>query len=588
MVTVDGPHEIDGYHALLLQVSPLQYRAKSKLLTAFPRVEVDLEFTERDASLSGADALESREAFGNLFLNPRRGVALRLDMPTVPIHLPNGPELLIVYATMFASAAQRLAQWKNRRGLITELLEFKNDISTPDKAAAAYTALKSAIRTRRAKLGARLRYVLLLGDIDDIPNEERGGTTTDYYYSTKVDYVDGQPIPMPWLALGRIPVRDNDEALAVVDQIVAYERTPPADPAYYHRFVAAAHFETQLVTSPGMTKSVDQRDYAFTMETIRAFLEAQGWRAERVYTCDTKITSRNPLYYMNGIAVPADVVADLTVPTAATQRLVDATTEGHLIIGHRDHGEANGWHMPPFRLPDLDRIRGTMPSIIYSVNCLTGAFQSTTTDETFAEKILRLPGTAPTLLAATELSSTWRNNAMMLGLFDAMYGGLLPTFPGTTISYPIRFNRFGDILNYARAYVLSAFRSEPLAVLTNYEMYHVLGDPSLEVWANEPRPLRVIASRPFPEPMQVLIELSAPAPNCVVTLWQGDTLFKRLTPAGQRVVVSLPAGSPLPDLTVCAWAPGFRFAETNIGDNDKDSPRPPKWRVVTRMLGLGR
>jgi len=272
---------------------------------------VDLEFTERDASLSGADALESREAFGNLFLNPRRGVALRLDMPTVPIHLPNGPELLIVYATMFASAAQRLVQWKNRRGLITELLEFKNDISTPDKAAAAYTALKSAIRTRRAKLGARLRYVLLLGDIDDIPNEERGGTTTDYYYSTKVDYVDGQPIPMPWLALGRIPVRDNDEALAVVDQIVAYERTPPADPAYYHRFVAAAHFETQLVTSPGMTKSVDQRDYAFTMETIRAFLEAQGWRAERVYTCDTKITSRNPLYYMNGIAVPADVVADL-------------------------------------------------------------------------------------------------------------------------------------------------------------------------------------------------------------------------------------------------------------------------------------
>lgn len=565
LVSVTGPFALDGYQALLVHVHPIQYNPKRQLLIAHPRIEVSIELAPRAGATPATDGDESQEAFGNLFLNPRRDVGARVNVPLVPVQrLLVGPELLIVHATKYTASARELATWKNRRGLISELLEFSDDISTPVKAEAAYWKLRDEIRRRRSVLGARLRYVLLFGDVGDIPTLESAlGNTTDYYYSTPVDYSAAaassarEYLPKPWLSVGRIPARDVTEALSVVRQITGYERTPPADPAYYTRFVCAAHFQT--------SQGRDQRDYVFTMERVRALLTSLRHDAERVYTCDTPT---RPLIYKNGAPVPNEVAAAIMTAGDATQRIIDATREGHLIIAHRDHGNVDGWSMPSFKLGDLDRASGPVPSLFFSLNCLTGAFDVGRA-ECFAEKNLRVPGTAPTLIASTELSSTLGNNALMLGLFDALYGGLIPTFPGTTVSYPIRFNRFGDILNYARSYLPVAF--DPAAnrrlILGSWEMYHVLGDPSLEVWAAEPRALRVSARR-LGRTLQV--DLSTAAPNCVVTVWLGDRLLKRLTPSGTHVVIPLPLAirpPPLPPfqfLSVCCWAPGFRFAEARV------------------------
>ena len=60
--------------------------------------------------------------------------------------------------------------------------------------------------------------------------------------------------------------------------------------------------------------------------------------------------------------------------------------------------------MPPFTLTHLTAVTGDVPSMFYSVNCLTGQWQGPAA-ECFAERNLRLPGTAPTLIASTELST---------------------------------------------------------------------------------------------------------------------------------------------------------------------------------------
>lgn len=571
MVTVTGPMEIDGYNALLIHVCPFQYMAKTQTLIVHPRVEVSIDLTPGKAASAGNDSSQSREAFGNLFLNPGRNVASRvgvLSIPTpFPMPKPVGPELLIVYATPYVDAAKRLADWKNHRGLITDIFEYK-------AATMSYASLQTELRNRRSFFFSRLRYVILLGDAGDIPTQESAlGNTTDYYLSTQNDYnASTNPLPTPWLSIGRIPIRNATEALSVVDQIIAYEKTPPADASYYHRYVCAGFFETWGTAN-------DDRDYVFTMEKVRNYLVSLGYDAERVYVCDRVVDAAHPLNYMNGTSVPADVVAATIVANmsvnphtapAATQRLVDATTEGYLIIAHRDHGDVDGWYMPPFKVGDLDRVTGTMPSLFYSLNCLTGAFDQTPTPsgipECFAEKNLRLPGTAPTLVASTELSSTVLNNAMILGMFDAMYSGLLPTFPGTTASYPIRFNRFGDIVNYAKAYVRTT-STDTNTVLGNHEMYHVLGDPSLEVWGAAPRPFSIRARLVG---TNIQVTLSTPAPDCVVTAWYAGHQIQRLTPTGTTVSFPAPAvirPTPLPlrpAVTIAAWAPGYQYAETKV------------------------
>lgn len=560
LVAVTGPFEVDGYTALLIHVRPLQYNPRRKQLRAFPRIVVHVALEAPVGEpLPRPRWVEPYNAFGNLMLNPKRGIWERVGFvePPRPLVRPIGPQLLIVHAPQFAQAAATLAAWKRRRGLLTDLLEF--DLGDYPDPQTGMAALKGEIRMNRGAPGSRLRYVLLFGDGDDIPFETRGTNATDYYYSTETDYAPAAPFAFPWLSLGRIPVRDATEAAAVVSQIVGYEKSPPTDPAYYERFICAAHFETN--TAPDGAH--DDRDYAFTMETIRAFLVSQGRDAERVYTCDTSV---RPLLYMDGQLVPADVEAAIVPAGTAELRLVDATTEGCAVIAHRDHGDESGWYMPPFTMTSLDQVTGDVPSIFYSVNCLTGSFHGTTSGECFAEKNLRLPGTAPTIIAATEPSGTWLNNAMMLALFDGTYGGLLPTFPGTTTSYPVRANRIGDLLNYARTYLPVALPGTD--VRSHCEMYHVLGDPSLEVWAHEPNPLH-ISTRAGRGMLHVT--LNPLPPDCVLTIWLGGTFVTRFTPASAHVSLPLPPGPLKPPpfgrprlLAICAWAPGFRFAETHV------------------------
>ena len=560
MVTVTGPMEIDGYNALLVHVCPFQYKAKSQTLIAHPRVEVRIDLTKGNKAAAKGGSGHSLAASDNLFLNPRRddatGDGVSPTAVIVPPLKPVGPELLIVYVTPYVGAAQRLANWKNHRGLITDLFEYQ-------AATMSFASLQTELRNRRSAFLSRLRYVILLGDADAIPKQESAlGNTTDYYLSTQYDVSAAHPLPTPWLSIGRIPIRTAAEALSVVDQIIAYEKTPPADASFYNRFVSAGYFQTHRTANA----TVDERDYVFTMEKVRAYMVGLGYDMERVYVINNAPDATHPLEYLNGTLVPADVVASLMTAANATARLVNTTTEGHLIIAHRDHGDVDGWSMPPFKVGDLNNVTGDMPSLFYSLNCLTGAFDVTPAamPECFAEKNLRLPGTAPTLVASTELSSTWLNNAMMLGLFDAMYGGLLPTFPGTTASYPIRFNRFGDIVNYAKAYVRTT-SPDVNFVLRNHEMYHVLGDPSLEVWVKAPLPFSVKAKLVG---TNIQVTLSSPAPDCVVTAWYAGKQIQRLTPTGATVSFPKPAVvhpvPVLPVVSIAAWAPGYQYAETKV------------------------
>ena len=546
LVQISGPYFMDGYRSMLVEVRPLQYNPKKKLLRAYKDVNVLLDLVaapEKKKVIN--DPRAGLDAFGNLMLNPRRRV-LDADLPAAK-PATEEPELLIEYVAAFSDAARKLAHWKNQRGVVTRLA-LVDPAATP-------AALKKEIRQLRDKPGSRLRYVILFGDVDDIPTEETNlGNSTDYYYSTPEDVSAFMPLPMPWLSLGRIPVRSAAEAMQVVDQIIAYEKTPPADPSYYNRFLCAAYFQG--------SDGVETRGYMMTMERIRNFLVSRGYEAERVYTSG----DLHPKFFLDGTPVSDEVKNAISHPALATQRLVEATGEGQVIMAHRDHGDVNGWSNPPFNVHDLAHVTGTTPSIFYSLNCLTGAWDRTTTMECFAEKNLTMPGSAPTLIAATELSGTFLNNDMMLALFDATYGGLLPTFPATTTSYPIRCNRIGDILNYSRFY-LRTTSSSVNAVRDHCEIYHVLGDPSLEVWAREPQPLtvkaKVVSSR-------LNIELSALPPDCVVTIWHDNQLLVRKTPTNANFAIPLPQlPAPHPEmrkskLVISAWAPGFRYAETFV------------------------
>ncbi|MCP3671517.1 MAG: hypothetical protein GY814_14025, partial [Gammaproteobacteria bacterium] len=447
-------------------------------------------------------------------------------------------------------AATKLSNWKNRKGIITSTVSIKTVGNTSAK-------IKKYIRGRRRNFLSRLRYVLLLGDTNCITTEELSNrNTTDHYYFTSRDANNSNDCVMPWVSGGRIPVNNLSEANAVVEQIIRFEKNPPCDPHYYERMTFAAYFQDN---NPQNGQA--NRAYMNTLENIRTHMVSLDFDIERIYVSNNP----NPQLYKDGTAVPAEVRNAIVDDNEATERLLTETAEGQMLVAHRDHGNFSGWAHPSFKNNDLEAIRSAYPSIFYSINCSTGSFDKNA--DSFAETILTMRGGAPSLIAATELSGTWRNDSLMKGLFDALWPGVISTFPGTTSSYGVRFNRLGDVLNYAKSYLLVAHGSTS-GVQDHFEIYHLVGDPTLQVWSEEPSRLGVRARI---KKHQLNIHLCPAPADTVITLWYNNRQVKRMKVNSSRISVPLRdlgiRQSLVPSrrmLEVCVSSPGHRFSRIRV------------------------
>jgi hypothetical protein len=241
----------------------------------------------------------------------------------------------------------------------------------------------------------------------------------------------------------------------------------------------------------------------------------------------------------------------------------------------------NFYSSPNFTTAELATVNSTVPSIFYSINCLTGAFgekgpRFSNSTDAFAEALLKmLIGGAPSVIAASDLSHSWLNNDLILALFDAMYGGILPTFPGMAESYPVQNNRIGDILNYAK-YYLPIGRSGGASdddIVVEFEEYHVLGDPTLEIWTDAPKKIKLQA---IWKPFALQISMSACPHGSRITIWWGNTLLTTISPTTTTFTVSTRGGAigergesiawptMRTKLSVCFKAPGYTFIKVPV------------------------
>jgi len=580
VIELSRPMYMDGYRVICIHIRPLLYNPKKKLLHAYSNIRVTIEllpgntvkgqeeYTREFDNWIFSDRSRSLEGFGNLIFNPSRSCFEKEEVLKLPVTQitarPAIPEYYIIYGAEFEKPARQLAEWKQKKGIETEAVSI-DTITGPDKG--DFAKLKDFIRKKRKERFSPLRYVLLFGDVAHIPTSGDTANTSDLYFFTHRDAQDESDCIIPWIAGGRIPARTEKEGLDIVDQIIRYEKNPPHDREYYNRMTVAAYF--QDVDESGKQDGRADMAYMKTMESIRDHMMSHGFKVNRVYVANT----RNPLEYSDGTPVPLKVKESILYKRnggVATKRLIGHVSEGQLIVGHRGHGGKDGWANPAFKNADVETISSHRQSIFFSINCLTGSFDRQ--DECFAEAILALKGGAPSLIAATELSGSWRNDSMIKALYDAIWPGAIPTYPVTTMRYPIKYYRMGDILNYSKAYLLTAHGINE-NTRRQFEIYHVIGDPTLHIWGEEPLTLRLHAS--ISKDM-LIINMNTCPRDAVLSIWYGNTRLKRIEPTGTRLAIPLMLFEELPrdaldpkraepySLTNCFSAPGHRFAESTL------------------------
>ncbi len=541
-----------GLEVYLVELCAGQYNPVSEELRLFTEMQLRVEFRNGPEGFMEEFMTNPFESNQSLYTESLLNVEALREFPLIPDReksLFTGEELIILTHPDFRNAAYRLADWKRQKGIMTNVFTCGTGSGIPGRQTAA--EIDTFIERRYKTTSIRASYILIMGDAEFIPthyvpraNPEDDGTIgSDYPYAVISAQVG---INLPTFAIGRIPVDRLDQANNVVDKIIAYESDPPRGPgdiAFYRRIMMAAQF--QCCRTDAFLTGTDQRTFIESSEFIRPALVARGYDVRRLYRrtidngCST-CTPRRPAYtrdatprwYYDGTPLSAEIGPGSGFSwNSDSNDIISLFNLGVVLALHRDHGWPGGWATPRF---DLDHIyqlyNGRRQPVVFSINCSSGVFDNETSGGAegvlvgsayWAERMLRqVDGGAIGIIGDTRVSPSWANSALARGLFDAIFPEVLPRVGGST-----RHRRLGDILNHAKMYVVTQIFSTNIgfeAVRDMLHLYHVIGDPTLEIWTASPSRL-ILPSLRIQGVSERLIELTfevSDLERAVLTLYQ--------------------------------------------------------------------
>ncbi len=539
----------------IVEIATGQYNPVAKRLDLFGKVDWEVGFEGGEKGFLPAEALnpfENAEPVYQAVLN--HDVLERFPIPGTLVPVNFGEELLILTHPDFRTAADKLASWKRSKGIMTSVFEVGAG-TQHDTPAEIHDFIKSRWETNIV----RPSYLLLLGDTEFIPTNYR---STAYSSTTATDvpytYVAGGLFNiLPDMANGRIPVDTASQAMDVVDKIIDYEQTPPGtfqDGSFYQNASVVSQFQGYRNGSPS---GRDQRAFVEASERARTTLIGAGKTIERIYTKTENTSSPEPNRYYNGDLLPPDLrIGSGFAWDGDGQDVTDAFNDGRFLIVHRDHGWPLGWVNPEFTTSDVNTLaNGDLTPVVYSINCASGFFDNetangekgtTTSGVYFAEQLLRKGnGGAVGIIGDTRDSNTWSNTAFLRGLIDATWQNNDPSYGGT-----ISTRRLGDIMNYAKTYTITQIgvAGTTPEVEANYAvdtlfLYHVFGDPTLEMWTRNPHTIVLPLDYAYDLPALRQLDFQYATDGAVVTAFQEDG--DNLIPLGRGVVQGGKAELPL-------------------------------------------
>jgi len=470
-----------------------------------------------------------------------------------------GEEFLILTHPDFRQAANKLAAWKNEKGILTSVCEAGTGVAGRE----TNIEILTFIRNHHDISIVKPSYLLLLGDAEYIEpwyftylGKEGETIGTDWPYARELG--TGEiVITLPRYAMGRIPVDTLTQANDVVDKIINYEKNPPSAPGSVQYFYDTVTFAAQFqCCRQEVTPGTAQRTFTEVSEWARAHLVNRGYTVQRIYTqtidygdpdADPPVApytdDPTPRFYYDGGALPSDIGPNSNFAwDGDTQDIINAWNQGRFLIVHRDHGYSQGFINPRFTTGDTinNLTNGSLLPVVFSVNCLSGIFDNETTDDFstgttyFAERLLRMEGGAVAVLSPTRNSPSWANSAMTQGFFDAIWPDIVGNF-GDAKSR----RRLGDIMNHAKLYLLTQAGVAGTEIseqdaLNELVLWHVIGDPTLEIWIANPNPL--------PDDFTFKQEddsatLYYAVEEAIVTVYQTNPASNEFVPIGRAQVV---------------------------------------------------
>ncbi|MCD4819691.1 MAG: T9SS type A sorting domain-containing protein [Candidatus Cloacimonetes bacterium] len=325
--TLGEPFILRDLRGINIKFQPFKYNSKQGILRYAENIHLKLKST----GVSSKNTLKFKhettpKSFSHLYSNHFINYDSS-DNRYLPI-IDEG-DMIIISPTDFLPTLQSLVNWKNKKGINTQVFNYPMDTGN------SWQEIHSFIQTQYEN--TNLTFVLLVGDNDQIPAAMgNSGWATNNEADPVYGLLDGDD-DYPEIFIGRFSVETVVEAQTVIHKNLMYEMSPEMEIEWQNKAIGIASND------------------AFPPFPVD--WELMGMLHE------------NMLDY-NYVSI--DEIYD---PGASTNDVIDSINEGRGWINYLGHGSATGWNTTYFNVEYIDLLQNeNMLPIVISVACNNGNF----------------------------------------------------------------------------------------------------------------------------------------------------------------------------------------------------------------------
>jgi len=487
--------QIRGVDFVTLGITPFQYNPVTKELLVYRDIEVSIEF-EGGKGIFGDDRLR------NIWWEPILQDALLNynSLPTIDLNKKNTPkvagecEYLIVVPNdpIFIAKAKEIKEFRSKQGILTSI------VTTTEMGGNTRAAIENYINNAYNTWTTPPAAVLMMADYgttgSTITSPLYGDATvgSDYCISDNI-YADVDDDKLPDIVFARMTANNQAQLDVMVNKFINYETNPPISPSFYAHPITALGWQTErwFQICSEVIGGFWQKGLGKTPVRVNAVYE--GNPAVDPWSSATNTTDVVNYFGPLGLDYIPTLPTTLGGWTGGNAAAVNtAINAGSFMLQHRDHGFEQGWGEPDYTSPNIDGLTNTDLTFIMSINCLTGKFNYSS--ETFAEKFHRYtyngtPSGALGIIAATEVSYSFVNDAYVWGAYDNMWPDFMPSNipnPESRMILPAFANVAGKNFLAQSSWPYNTDCKD-----ITYNLFHHHGDAFLNVYSEVPQDLTV-------------------------------------------------------------------------------------------------
>ncbi|PIP13524.1 MAG: hypothetical protein COX48_03860, partial [bacterium (Candidatus Stahlbacteria) CG23_combo_of_CG06-09_8_20_14_all_34_7] len=412
---------------------------------------------------------------------------------------------LITTKSSLLSSITNFIDFKRREGFFVEIIDI-------DTIGATNIAIKSAIQSVYDTSSIPLRFILLAGDVDIIPHfvgTEENYPSTDLYYSllSGDDY-------MPDVYVGRFPSSDTTYLKIMSDKTIMFEK--------------AEWLSGDVWVENAYLIASDDPTFHLLAESTQIYV------AQKLRGLGMTVDS---FFAYNSSGTP----------------VATAINSGKSNVVYSGHGSNTSWLGPEFTQIDINNLLNQdMIPFVSSYACLTGDYSLLS--DCFGETWVKAQNKGSVSYMGSSVYSYWdEDDYMERRFFDAMADS------------EIFF--IGKLMNKGKLGVYTAYSGEGYSK-RYYEMYNILGDPSLALYTQIKDSLLINVLSVIPEALsniEITISeklTSLPVRNALVSLsLNGNLNSVSYTDSTGKVLFANP-GMDGDTLYFMATKPNYRYDET--------------------------